>query len=89
MDADDFDFVTTTEALKILRRKSRTTIWRLVRDGELTGYRVGSKGLWLFKRADVEALLVPSRSPDASDPDLSPGRSEENRDAGVANSPGS
>jgi len=47
---------TITEAAKILG-KSRWTVWRMARDGELIAEKLGpTTSLWLLNRAEVERL---------------------------------
>jgi excisionase family DNA binding protein len=54
------DDLLTTKQLQKLLQIDRTTIYRMLKDGRLTGVKVGIQ--WRFKRQDVEALLseVPS-----------------------------
>ena len=54
------DDLLTTKQLEELLQIDRTTIYRMLKDGRLTGVKVGNQ--WRFKRHDVEALLssVPS-----------------------------
>lgn len=54
------DDLLTTRQLQKLLQIDRTTIYRMLKDGRLTGVKVGKQ--WRFKRQEVEALLssVPS-----------------------------
>lgn len=58
------DDLLTTRQLQKLLQIDRTTIYRMLKDGRLTGVKVGNQ--WRFKRQDVEALLseVPSLESD-------------------------
>jgi len=42
--SDDAAVLTLAETAETLRI-SRTTLWRLIRDGELTAFRFGSRGI--------------------------------------------
>lgn len=53
------DTLTVTEAAKELG-VHRTTVWRLVKSGELVAYRIG--GRWLLQRADVVAYIERARN---------------------------
>jgi excisionase family DNA binding protein len=53
------DDLLTTRQLQKLLQIDRTTIYRMLKDGRLTGVKVGKQ--WRFKRQEVEALL--SRAP--------------------------
>ena len=54
------DDLLTTKQLQELLQIDRTTIYRMLKDGRLTGVKVGNQ--WRFKRQNVEALLsdIPS-----------------------------
>lgn len=54
------DLLTTREVQELLKL-DRTTIYRMIKEGRLTGLRVGQQ--WRFTRRDVETLL--SRASDA------------------------
>jgi excisionase family DNA binding protein len=59
----DGEFVTMREAQEILG-VSNFTMWRMVRDGELTAYQSATdKRKKLIRRADLEALLRPQPIP--------------------------
>jgi excisionase family DNA binding protein len=49
------DDLLTTKELQDLLKIDRTTVYRMLNDGRLTGVKVG--GQWRFPRKDVEALL--------------------------------
>lgn len=55
------DLLTTREVQELLKL-DRTTIYRMIKEGRLTGLRVGQQ--WRFTRRDVETLL--SRADDRS-----------------------
>ncbi|MGA9119259.1 MAG: PocR ligand-binding domain-containing protein [Bacteroidota bacterium] len=60
----------TTKELQELLKVDRTTIYRMLKDGRITGVRVG--GQWRFSKDDIDALLGdPVRSD--SEPDALPG----------------
>jgi excisionase family DNA binding protein len=51
----------TTKELQELLKVDRTTIYRMLKDGRITGVRVG--GQWRFSREEIDALLgEPARS---------------------------
>lgn len=52
------ELISTAEALTVLKRKSPSTITRLVQTGRLTpaAKLPGIRGAYLFNRADIEAL---------------------------------
>jgi excisionase family DNA binding protein len=50
------DDLLTTRQLQKLLQIDRTTIYRMLKDGRLTGVKVGNQ--WRFKRQEVEALLA-------------------------------
>ena len=59
MENDDETFVTMREAQDVLGVSS-FTIWRMVRDGELTAYQSRTdRRKKLIRRADLEALKRP------------------------------
>ena len=58
---DDTEYMTLHEAADWLRETEQSTRRRVAR-GELKAYRIGTKRI-VLKRADVEALLQPIRTP--------------------------
>ena len=66
------DDLLTTRQLQKLLQIDRTTIYRMLKDGRLTGVKVGNQ--WRFKRQDVEALLseVPSFESDQPSESITP-----------------
>ncbi len=52
------DELLTTNQILALLKVDRTTIYRMLNDGRLSGIKVG--GQWRFRRKDVEALLSAS-----------------------------
>ncbi|HCJ11400.1 MAG TPA: hypothetical protein DGR79_08425 [Clostridiales bacterium] len=58
-DHSDLEMLTTTEMMRLLKIKSRTTIRKLVQRGDLPAYRVARD--LRFKRKDVEAYLERNR----------------------------
>jgi excisionase family DNA binding protein len=48
----------TTHEVQQLLRVDRTTIYRMLRDGRLSGFKVGNR--WRFPRQAIEALLPPA-----------------------------
>lgn len=59
------DLLTARHVQDILK-VDRTTIYRMLKDGRLTGVKVGQQ--WRFARRDVEALLSGDRPQPAADP---------------------
>ena len=56
--ATDPDYIGTSETAAILAKTPRT-VHRMVADGRLTVAKTvpgGRAGIWLFRRADIEAL---------------------------------
>jgi excisionase family DNA binding protein len=63
------DDLLTTKQLQDLLRIDRTTIYRMLNDGRLTGIKVG--GQWRFPRKEVESLLSGARPSEEKSPTLS------------------
>jgi excisionase family DNA binding protein len=57
------DDLLTTKQLEELLQIDRTTIYRMLKDGRLTGVKVGNQ--WRFKRWDVEMLLSSTPCPES------------------------
>jgi excisionase family DNA binding protein len=60
----------TTKQLQDLLKIDRTTIYRMLRDGRLTGVKVGNQ--WRFPKEEIDALISGAREYDsgaAGDPD--------------------
>ncbi len=55
------DWYTIDESAGYLR-VSRRTMYKLIHDGQLTAYRVGTGGHRRFKRDDLEQLMSPEKS---------------------------
>jgi excisionase family DNA binding protein len=66
------DDLLTTKQLQELLQLDRTTIYRMLKDGRLTGVKVGNQ--WRFRGQDVEALLsrAASLESDYGHPSASP-----------------
>lgn len=66
------DDLLTTKQLQELLQLDRTTIYRMLKDGRLTGVKVGNQ--WRFRRQEVEALLsrAASLESDYGPPSTSP-----------------
>ncbi|MCL4395916.1 MAG: PocR ligand-binding domain-containing protein [Chloroflexi bacterium] len=60
------DDLLTTKQLQELLKVDRTTIYRMLSDGRLTGIRVG--GQWRFPRATLEQCLVNPKAPKPAGP---------------------
>jgi len=58
-DESNLEMLTTTEMMRLLKIKSRTTIRKLVQSGDLPAYRVARD--LRFKRREVEAYLERNR----------------------------
>lgn len=58
-DESNLEMLTTTEMMRLLKIKSRTTIRKLVQSGDLPAYRVARD--LRFKRKEVEAYLERNR----------------------------
>jgi excisionase family DNA binding protein len=52
----------TSQEVQQLLRVDRTTIYRMLQDGRLSGFKVGNR--WRFPRQAVEELLSPAMPPD-------------------------
>lgn len=59
------DDLLTARHVQDLLKVDRTTIYRMLKDGRLTGVKVGQQ--WRFPRADVQALLSGDRAQPAND----------------------
>jgi len=55
---DELDLLTADEVIAELRI-SRSTLDRLLANGEITAQRIGSNGALRFKRGDVQSALQP------------------------------
>jgi excisionase family DNA binding protein len=64
------DDLLTTKELQELLKVDRTTVYRMLKDGRLTGIKIGEQ--WRFSRAEVNGLLASSPPPAALTP-ASPG----------------
>jgi len=58
-DYKDLEMLTTTEMMRLLKIKSRTTIRKLVQSGDLPAYRVARD--LRFKKNEVEEYLQRNR----------------------------
>ena len=58
----------TTKELQELLRVDRTTIYRMLKDGRITGVRVGNH--WRFSREEIESNLSSSSAGEKERPDL-------------------
>jgi excisionase family DNA binding protein len=68
---DKMDDLLTTHDVQALLRLDRTTIYRMIKTGRLSGARVGQQ--WRLPRQNVEALLSGANPPElAEDPVLEP-----------------
>lgn len=63
------DDLLTTKQLQELLKIDRTTVYRMLNDGRLTGIKVG--GQWRFSRQEVEGQLTGARSAKSSAPTIS------------------
>lgn len=54
------DLLTLEEAMTFLRI-SRSTMYRLIKRGELPGYKIANK--WMFATADLSAFVAQRRMP--------------------------
>jgi excisionase family DNA binding protein len=68
------DDLLTTKQLEDLLQVDRVTIYRMLSDGRLRGFKVG--GQWRFSRQEIEAWLQAQR-PEAEDPNQVSAASEE------------
>ena len=59
------DWYTIDESAGYLR-VSRRTMYKLIHDGQLTAYRVGTGGHRRFRRSDLEQLMSPEESEPAN-----------------------
>jgi len=59
VDHKDLEMLTTTEMMRLLKIKSRTTIRKLVQSGDLPAYRVARD--LRFKKNEVEEYLQRNR----------------------------
>jgi len=64
------DDLLTTHEVEALLKLDRTTIYRMIKTGRLSGVRVGQQ--WRFPRQNVEALLSSENPELADDPALEP-----------------
>ena len=66
------DDLLTTKELQDLLKIDRTTVYRMLNDGRLTGVKVG--GQWRFPRKEVDAILEgrPATAPAPINPDILP-----------------
>lgn len=62
------DLLTVNEAAAFLR-KDRSTIYRFIKEGKITGYRIMGNGYMLFKRDELLSLLVPVEPGTSSEKD--------------------
>jgi excisionase family DNA binding protein len=64
------DDLLTSKELQELLKVDRTTVYRMLKDGRLTGIKIGEQ--WRFSRDEVNALLSGSPSPGSSPASVGP-----------------